>query len=100
MALPDASGTGTKKPEKQAQDREITVFKKNLFEEVRVKLVNWKGQDYLDVRVWFKGDADEFFPTKKGLTIGVELIPKFLDALQEATMVLKKAEGKRRNGGS
>lgn len=98
MTLPIA--TGTKEPEKKERDKEITVFKKNLFEEVRVKLVTWKGENYLDVRVWFKSDADEFFPTKKGLTIGVELIPKFLDALQQATVVLKKAEGKRRDGGS
>ena len=92
MSLPRA--TGTKKPEKKEKDREIAVFEKNAVEEVRVKLVNWKDQDYLDVRVWFNSNGDEFFPTKKGLTIGVELIPKFLDALQKADKVLKEEENK------
>ena len=90
--LPEA--TGMKKAEKKEKDKEIAVFTKNALEEVRIKLVTWEGKNYLDVRVWFNNNGNEFFPTKKGLTIGVEFVPKLLDALQKATVALKKAKDK------
>jgi len=88
--LPDANGT--KKPPKQ--DKEIATFEKNAVEEVRVKLVEWKCQDYIDIRVWFNSNGKSVMPTKKGITLNVELVPKLIDALKKAALALKEAEDK------
>lgn len=97
MTLPDA--TGTKKPEKKnkemSQDREIAVFAKSAVEEVRVKIVEWKCQSYIDLRVWFNSNGNEFFPTKKGITIDIELLPRLIDALEKADKALKETGGKK-----
>lgn len=92
MTLPDAKGTRIEKPPKE--DRVIATFEKNSMEKIEVKLVDWKCQDYLDIRVWYTSNGKDFLPSKKGITINVEFLPKLTQALKEAEKILKEEENK------
>ena len=65
----------------------IDQFDKNDLEKIKVHLQEWKGEKYVDVRVWILPDAGEEgaeIATKKGLTLHVELIPDLIEALKKA----------------
>jgi hypothetical protein len=51
-------------------------FPKNPLEEVRSSVTYYKGKQYVDLRIYYKGDDGEYHPSKKGLTISVELFPE------------------------
>lgn len=72
-----------------AKDESILVhsFPKNPLEEVRASLTVFKGKKYVDLRIYYKGDDEEFLPSKKGLTIALDLFPE----LEEAIGKLKTA---------
>jgi len=70
----------------------IAKFEKNVSEEVWVQLREFRGHQLLDVRVHFRpDDGSEARPTKKGISLSVNLIPKVLEAMQEALQALKDA---------
>jgi hypothetical protein len=64
-------------------------FPKNPLEEVRSSLTVYKGKQYVDLRVYYKGDDGEFRPSKKGVTISLDLFPE----LEESVRKLKEAIG-------
>ncbi len=71
----------------------ISQFTKNAVEEVRVSLTEYRGHKLIDLRVYYEPrDGGERLPSKKGLTISVELFPELKKALGEleATLVEKK----------
>ena len=79
----------------------IAKFEKNASEEVWVQLREFRGHQLLDVRVHYRpDDGNEARPTKKGISISVNLIPKVQKAVGEALEALKAggiepaAEGK------
>ncbi len=85
-------------------------FPKNPLEEVRSSVTYYKGKQYVDIRIYYKGDDGEFHPSKKGVTLSVELFPEleagfqnFKEALEEdnslalaggGTASQRKAKGK------
>jgi len=65
----------------------VSSFPKNALEEVRAQIVNYKGYDLIDLRVWaLKKDGDGVVATKKGITLSIELLP----ALKKAVLALEK----------
>ena len=71
----------------------ISQFTKNAVEEVRVSLTEYRGHKLIDLRVYYEPrDGGERLPSKKGLTISVELFPELKKALGEleATLIEKK----------
>ncbi|MCU0596609.1 MAG: transcriptional coactivator p15/PC4 family protein, partial [Desulfobacterota bacterium] len=50
-------------------------FPKNPLEEVRISLSVYRGKQYIDLRIYYKGDDGEFHPSKKGLTVSPDLLP-------------------------
>jgi hypothetical protein len=62
----------------------ITSFKKNSFEEIRVSIQDYKGRRYLSLWCWFKSDDDNWQPTKKGLTISLDLLGDLKKAIDAA----------------
>jgi len=65
----------------------INEFEKNSAEIVRTSISEYKGQLYVDFRVWTSGaarDLGERLPTRKGLTISIEILPDLLKAVQAA----------------
>lgn len=81
----------------EEEQRLIDEFHKNSVEILRTSLVKWKDQDFIDVRTWITsdlpGDKKEQ-PTKKGIRISVDLLPRLIESLEKAQHVLN--EGARR----
>ena len=74
------------------EQRLIDQFNKNSIEKIKIHLQEWKGNTYVDVRVWVQLDAEESggeITTKKGLTLHVELIPDLIKALQKAEKAIQ-----------
>lgn len=68
--------------------RIISSFSKNALEEVRAQVINYKGYDLIDLRVWaLKKDGEGVVATRKGITISIELLPE----LKKAVLALDKA---------
>ena len=62
-------------------------FRKNSSEEVRATISEFKGTNYASIRVYYEAEPGVWRPTKKGLTIAVDL----LDELEQAVQALKEA---------
>lgn len=62
-------------------------FEKNSMEKVVVNLTSFKGNDYVDIRIWVMGnpaEPDSAQPTKKGICISCELLPELIKGLSMA----------------
>ena len=66
-------------------DRTVATLTKNATEELRVTLTEYQGKPLLDLRVFTTyRTTGEVGPTKKGVTIKVELLPDLIAALRQA----------------
>jgi hypothetical protein len=65
-------------------------FPKNPLEEVRISLSVYKGKQYIDLRIYYKGDDGEFHPSKKGLTLSPDLLPDFVEAVDKLKDALEE----------
>lgn len=69
-----------KKEDKIIKDIEKTDSNSN--ERIRVALRSFQETQFLDIRKFYKsGESGEWFPTRKGLAIPLDLIPQLKDAL-------------------
>ena len=66
----------------------ITSFQKNALEEVRVSLSEYKGHNLVDIRIYYVDDKGEKRPTKKGISLSVELYASLKKAIDEVEKVL------------
>ena len=72
-------------------DKTVSTFKKNKFQEVRVGVREFKGNDLVDIRTWtMTQGSEEMVPTAKGVSINVHLLPELKSALNEVEKVLKE----------
>lgn len=72
-------------------DKTITVFKKNKFQEIRVGIREFKGNDLIDIRTWtMTQGTEEMVPTAKGVSINVNLLGDLKKSLAEVENVLKE----------
>ena len=63
----------------------VGIVGKNKTEEVRVRFGQFKGHDFLDLRVYYSRGQDEAYrPSPRGLTIKPSKIPDLIKVLQEA----------------
>jgi hypothetical protein len=71
----------------------VKVFSKNKFQEIRVGISEYQGNDLIDIRTWTlpKG-ADEMAPTSKGVSINVKLYPELKEAVLALEGELKEAK--------
>lgn len=70
----------------------IAAFEKNSVEVVKIHLQEWRSQRYLDIRVWTSleaGDGPGEQPTKKGITLAVELLPELRKAIDRVIAELE-----------
>ena len=70
-------------------DRIVSRFRKNSTEEIQVRITQYKDRQLLDVRVWAGARGEETVPTKKGVSIPVELLGTFKEAIEVADGILK-----------
>jgi hypothetical protein len=66
----------------------IHSFPKNPLEEIRVSLTVFKKKQYLDLRTYYKGDDGEYHPSKKGITLSLDLLPDLVEAVEKARVVV------------
>jgi len=65
----------------------VKTFQKNKFQEIRVGVTEYEGNDLIDIRTWTqRQDVEEKTPTSKGVSINVKLYPE----LKEAVLLLEK----------
>jgi len=65
----------------------ISQFEKNSVEIVKICLQKWRGDEYVDIRVWRPDNSGKNGgekPTHKGITLNVELLEDLILGLKEA----------------
>ena len=71
-------------------DKTVKVFKKNKFQEIRVGIREFKGNDLIDIRTWtMTQGSEEMVPTAKGVSININLLPELRKALDVVEKELK-----------
>ena len=72
-------------------DKTIAVFKKNKFQEIRIGIREFKGNDLVDIRTWtMTQGTNEMVPTAKGVSINVSLFADLKKAIAQVEDVLKE----------
>lgn len=57
-------------------------IEKNETEQIVIKVANYKGQEYIDVRLWFSLEGEtELRPSKKGIILTPEMASQVAQAL-------------------
>ncbi len=60
----------------------MTAIEKTETERIQVEAKEYKGKDYVDVRIFFKSEnGQDWLPTKKGITIGPGKLGRLIEAL-------------------
>lgn len=67
-------------------------FNKNDLEKIVFDLSEFKGKDYINIRLWVRDGplAKEWKPTKKGLFIPLELAPQFTEGMSMVFSAIEK----------
>lgn len=71
----------------EAADQSGTVIaelQKNSRERLRVSVDQYKGHEYIAVRIWFVAADGEYRPSRAGVTLKPALIPQLVQALELA----------------
>ena len=72
-------------------DKTITVFKKNKFQEIRVGIREFKGNDLIDIRIWtMTQGSEDMVPTAKGVSLNINLLSDLKKSIEEVEKVLKE----------
>lgn len=59
-----------------------------------LKLSDFRGKKYLDIRKWYEDDEGEWKPTRKGLTLPLENVPELVKELQRFAKVARENANK------
>jgi len=65
----------------------IATFNKNPLEQVRVEITEYRGNRYLNIRIWFdasEGSEPDWKPSQKGLTLNIVLYDDLRRAILKA----------------
>ena len=66
----------------------VHTFPKNPLEEIRASITVYRGKQYVDLRVYYKGDDGEYHPSKKGVTVSLDLFPELEEAMRKLREVI------------
>jgi hypothetical protein len=69
-------------------DEIIAQFEKNATEVVRVSLSEYRGHKLFDVRVYYSDDEGQYKPTRKGVSLSVNLYTDFKRAMLALEKIL------------
>ncbi len=72
----------------------IKDIEKNATNKIRVSITEFKGNNYIDLRVYYEDDAGEYKPTKKGVTFRPDQISQVMDGLLQAEKEIKNVDTK------
>ena len=64
-------------------DKTVYVFQKNKFQEVRMGIREFKGNDLIDIRTWtMTQGTEDMVPTCKGIAISLSLIHRLKKGIE------------------
>jgi hypothetical protein len=75
----------------------IGEIKRNKSNSIRVSIEPYQGRLFLDIRLYFKAEAENYVATKKGIKIDLEEMQEFLmliDSAKKKSTQLKKSKNK------
>jgi len=70
----------------------LHTFAKNSFDEVWTYLQSYKGELRAHVRIFTTGDDETMHPTKKGISVSLDDVPKLAEAVTALVEAVKKQE--------
>ncbi len=73
-------------------DEVVAKFEKNATEQVHVSLREYRGHQLIDLRVYYQAEDGEWRPTKKGISLSVELFPELKQAITDLEKLLQERE--------
>jgi len=74
-------------------DKTVSVFRKNKFQEIRVGIREFKGNDLIDIRTWtLTQGTEEMVPTAKGVSMNIHLLTDLKNSLAEVEKILKESK--------
>lgn len=56
----------------------------------KVRIVEFKGKNYVDARQFFMNDKGEWIATKKGISVRIDQLSDFITLMEKAEASLKK----------
>ncbi|MFC2169959.1 transcriptional coactivator p15/PC4 family protein [Acidobacteriota bacterium] len=62
---------------------DVYEFNKNSVEKVKITLQEFKGHKLLDIRVYYEKDKNEFLPTKRGISLSLDLLSELLAGIKK-----------------
>ncbi len=65
-------------------------IERNPTEVLRVSLENFKGRDYIDLRIYYQDENGEWKPTKKGVTVAPDKLDDVINFFNKAKEELSK----------
>ena len=72
-------------------DKTIKTFQKNKFQEIRVGIREYKGNDLIDIRTWtMTQGSNEMVPTAKGVSFNINLLTELKKSIEEVEKALKE----------
>lgn len=70
-------------PGSEMENQLLYEFERNQDDAVRFSLREYKARKYLDLRIFYHPkEGEEMLPTKKGITIALELLPELRKGIQ------------------
>jgi hypothetical protein len=68
-----------------AEPRRLATFPRGTdgSEELRIELAEFKGKEFVNVRIWFRGEDGKFYPTKRGVSLKLRELPEIVSALSD-----------------
>ncbi|MCF7801857.1 MAG: transcriptional coactivator p15/PC4 family protein [Candidatus Marinimicrobia bacterium] len=67
----------------------IAELERSETEKLVIQAKEFKGRNYIDFRIYFLADEDQWRPTQKGVTVSPKVWPDFKQAVEEAETLLK-----------
>ena len=65
-------------------EKDVAVFEKNKYQDVKIRISEYKGNDVVDIRIWTQPpQCDGKVPTGKGININVKLYSKLKVAVHK-----------------
>ena len=71
-------------------DKTVATFQKNKFQEIRIGIREFKGNDLIDIRTWtMTQGTDEMVPTAKGVSINIQLLSELKKSIEVVEKILR-----------
>lgn len=71
---------------------EVGVIQTEAKNSIQVNIKEWKGSTYVDIRTYYKGSNEVWFPTPKGVFIPIVAFSQLISLLEKAECELAKVK--------